>query len=72
MRNFRPRGVDNKTDPFNYLGHPVPLFGREFNENQKIESNYLGIEIRDRDLESSDIKDFKMFTDFNQFHSISV
>ena len=23
-------GVGHKTDPFNHLGHPVPLFGGEF------------------------------------------
>ena len=43
----RVRG--NKTGPFDYLGQPVPLFGREFIENQKIESNYLGIEFKDGD-----------------------
>ena len=30
MRNFWSRGLGNKTDPLNYLGHPVPLFGEEF------------------------------------------
>ena len=37
------------TGTIDYLEQPVPLFGREFNENQKIESNYLGIEFRDGD-----------------------
>ena len=44
---FDQRG--GETGTIDYLEQPVPLFGREFNENQKIEFNYLGIEFRDGD-----------------------
>ena len=30
MRNYWSRGAGNKKDFFNYLGHPVSLFGGEF------------------------------------------
>ena len=47
MRNYWVRGVGNKTGPIDYIEQPVPLLkGGNFNENQKIESNYLGIEFR--------------------------
>ena len=50
MRNYWVRGVVNKTGLIDYIEQPVPLLkGGNFNENQKIESNYLGIEFRDGD-----------------------
>ena len=32
FRNFGARGVENKAGSSNYLGHPVPLIGGEFNK----------------------------------------
>ena len=53
IKNCWSRGVGNKTDPIDYIEHPVPLItGGDFNENQKIESNYLGIEFRAGDQET--------------------
>ena len=44
------KGVGNKIVRRDYLEYPVPLLsGGDFNKNQKIESNYLGIEFRDGD-----------------------
>ena len=28
------KGVGNKTGPFDYIEHPVPLFGGEFSEQE--------------------------------------
>ena len=42
--------MGNKTGPIDCLEQPIPLLkGGNFNENQEIESDYLGIEFRDGD-----------------------
>ena len=34
MRNYRSRGVGNKTGPIDYIEHPVPLLGGEISEQE--------------------------------------
>ena len=34
MRNYWSRGVGEQIGPYDYLGHPVPLFGGEFSKQE--------------------------------------
>ena len=54
------KGVRKKTDPYDYLGHLVPLLGGDFNEDQKIDSINAGLKRRARDQEQSEIPVFPM------------
>ena len=46
VQKLRGKGGETKTGSSNYLGHPVPFFGGNFNEHQKIDSIHAGLKRR--------------------------